>query len=109
MITAKEAKELCDLSGAEIEKFLKNKVGPIVTEASIAGKRQVFISLGTVPTYVRSSITITPVQLAVVDRLKELGYRVEIKTDGDEYVPGGLADDDGNGPEHQNYGIQISW
>lgn len=109
MITAKEAKELYDQSGAEVEQFLKHEVEKRVTDAAKGGKRFVFIDLGYVKQFEYLDRAITPLQQAVADKLKTLGYRADIKLDGDKYVPRGLADDDGNGPKIQNYGIQVSW
>ena len=109
MITAKEAKELYDQSGQEVEDFLKHNVEKEVVKAAEGGKRQVFIHLGSVKQFEYLDRTITPLQQAVADKLKTLGYHVVIRLDGDKYVPRGLADDMGNGPTIQNYGIQISW
>jgi hypothetical protein len=109
MITAKEAKELYDKSGQEVADFLKHSVEQAVVKAAEGGKRQVFIHLGSVKQFEYLDRTITPLQQAVEWKLKELGYRADIKLDGDKYVPRGLADDNGNGPTIQNYGIQISW
>ena len=109
MITANEAKALYDESGAEVDQFLKNNVEQNVSNAAKGGKRQVFIHMGSVNQFEYLHHTITPLQQAVADKLKTLGYRAEIKLDGDEYVPRGLADDNGNGPKIQNYGIQIGW
>lgn len=109
MITAKEAKELYDQSGAEVEQFLKNSVEKPVTDAANGGKRHVFIHLGCVPNYRHLFQEITPLQKAAREKLNELGYRVEIKLDGESYVPLGLTDNDGYGPTVQNYGIQIGW
>lgn len=109
MITAKEAKELYDQSGAEVEQFLKNEVEKRVTDAAKGGKRFVFICLATLKFYEHAQDKLTPLNKAVVERLVELGYRARVVLDGEPYVPRGLADDDGNGPKHQNYGIQIGW
>ena len=109
MITAKEAKALYDESGAEVEQFLSYNVEQKVMDAANGGKRQVFIDMGSVKQFEYLDRTITPLQQAVADKLKTLGYRADIKLDGDKYVPRGLADDNGNGPTIQNYGIQISW
>ena len=107
MITAKEAKQLYDESGAEVELFLKNSVEKPVTDAAKSGKRQVFIDMGSVKQFEYLHHTITPLQQAVADKLKTLGYGAEIKSDGDWYVPRGFSEDDG--PMHLNYGIQITW
>lgn len=109
MITAKEAKELYDKSGQEVADYLKYTVEKEVVKAAEGGKRQVTIHLGSLEPFCYLDGVITPLQKAVEWKLKELGYRAEIKLYGDKYVPRGLADDDGNGPKHQNYGIQISW
>jgi len=109
MITAQEAKQLYDESGAEVDQFLKNEVEQKVADAAKGGKRQVFVYMGSVKQFEYLDRTVTPLQKAVADKLKTLGYRVEIKLDGDKYVPRGLADDYGKGPTIQNYGIQISW
>ncbi len=109
MITAKEAKELYDQSGAEVTDFLERNVESKVSYAAKSGKRLVFIHLGSKGMFDHLDQLITPLQKAVVEKLLELGYRARIVLDGEKYVPPGLADDDGNGPSHQNYGIQISW
>lgn len=109
MITATQAKELYDQSGVEVEQFLKHTVEPEVTKAAKSGKRQAFIHLGSLESYRFLDSVITPVHRQALDQLKLLGYRTVIKWGGDKYVPRGLVDDDGNGPIHQNYGIQIEW
>ena len=109
MINAKEAKELYDKSGQEIADYLKYKVEKEVVKAAEGGKRNTVIHLGSKGMFDHLDQIITPLQKAVVDKLKELGYRAEIKLYGDKYVPRGVADDDGDGPWHGNYGISISW
>ena len=109
MITAKQAKELYDQSGQEITDFLTDNVEPRVKEAAAAGKRVVFIYLGNIERFNYLEHEITPVQKAAIEKLQELGYRARIVVDGDKYVPCGLADDDGDGPLYQNYGIQVGW
>jgi hypothetical protein len=109
MITAKEAKELYDQSGQEVADYLKYTVEKEVVKAAEGGKRSTTIHLGSMGSFDHLDQIITPLQKAVVAKLKELGYRAEIKLSGDWYVPRGLADDDGNGPKHINYGIVISW
>lgn len=109
MITAKEAKELYDQSGAEVTDFLERNVESKVSFAAKSGKRFVFIHLGSIGPYEHVDQKITPLQQAVAEKLQELGYRARIVLDGDKYVPPGLANDDGGGPMHQNYGIQVGW
>lgn len=109
MITSKQAKELYDDSGYEVEQFLTYSVETEVMNAAKSGKRSVFIFLSSKGSFDHLDQLITPLQWAVVNKLKELGYTSRIDLDGDYYVPRGLADDDGNGPKHINYGIHIGW
>lgn len=109
MITAAEAVKLYQESGHEVDQFLEHKVKPVVTVAAMLGKRIAFIHLDSIKQHGHLYLAITPLQQAVVDKLVKLGYNAVIKIDGEPYVPRGLADDDGNGPTHQNYGISIRW
>mgnify|MGYP003329660684 CR=1 FL=1 len=43
----------------------------------------------------------------VMAKLQTLGYTTRIDLYGDYYVPRGLQNDDGGGPEHCNYGMII--
>ena len=109
MINAKEAKALYDKSGHEVANYLKNNVEPMVIEAATFGKRYVFIHLGATQFEFEMRVKITFVDQGVAEALKELGYVVSIEQDGASYVPRGMADDEGDGPEYTNYGFHISW
>lgn len=109
MITAAQAKELYDQSGKEVADFLKFKVEPAVMEAAKAGKRHIAIFLDSKGPFDRLDQAIKPVHRSVLAKLKELGYEASIAVYGDKYVPRGLADDVGNGPMYQNYGILVGW
>lgn len=109
MITAKDAKQLYDKSGVEVENFLTHNVEKEVINAAKSGKRNVNIHLGTLTAFEYVDGKTTPFNRAVVDKLKSLGYAVSIQKYGESYVPRGLADDDGNGPAHTNYGFVIGW
>lgn len=109
MITASEAKELYDQSGAEVAGFLKGSVEPIVIETARGGKRVGYVLLGSLGWYDHLDQVVTPVGKAAVEKLVALGYTAKIVKYGESYVPRGLADDDGNGPFYTNYGIQIEW
>jgi len=109
MITAKEAKVLYDKSGQEVADYLKYTVEKEIVKAAEGGKRHTIIHLKSLPYFQHLDQVITPLQKAVIDRLKELGYGAEIKLYDNPYVPRGLTDDDGQGPSHQNYGIHIGW
>ena len=109
MINAKEAKVLFDKSGQEVANYIKNKVEPVVIKAATDGKRYVFIQLGATQFEFEMRAKITSVDQGVVETLKELGYVVSIEQDGASYVPRGMADDEGDGPEYTNYGFHIGW
>jgi hypothetical protein len=109
MITAAEAKKIYNESGAEVEQYLKIHVNPKVVAAARSGKRVVFVHMGSIGPYEYIDGVITSINRAVEARLKELGYKVSITFDGEGYVPRGLAEVDGNGPVHRNYGFNISW
>jgi hypothetical protein len=109
MITATEAKVLYDQSGAEVDSYLKHAVESKIVKAAMEGKRSVNIHLGSLDHFRHLDQEITPIQKAVVTKLKELKFTAEIQLYGDQYVPRGLADDDGNGPSHRNYGFIIRW
>lgn len=107
MITAKEAKELYDNSGAEVQEFLKYKVEKYVREAAILGKKSYTIHLGSEEIW--KVIKPSPLQTQIMHELKNLGYVVNFTAYDVSYVPAGLADDEGKGPVHRNYGITIGW
>ena len=109
MITATEAKVLYDQSGAEVDSYLKHEVESKIVKAAMEGKRSVIIHLGALDYLRHLDQEVTPIQKAVVTKLKELKYRAVIQLYGDQYVPRGLADDDGRGPSHRNYGLEIGW
>lgn len=109
MITAAEAKKLYDDSGVEIEKFLTHTVQRPVLEAATRGERSVHITLGSVGPFEHVDQQITPLYKGVLDKLAKLGYRCSIGIHGAPYVPRGLQDDDGNGPSHTNFGLNVHW
>lgn len=107
MITAKEAFELYNQSGAEVRRFLGYTVDQAVQNAAKAGKRSVEILLSAEECW--KTLVPTPFERSVIAQLEELGYNVKLERYGEPYVPRGLADDNGNGPMHRNYGFIISW
>lgn len=108
MITAKQAKELYDQSGQEVQDFLTYKVDAKVSEAATAGKRTVYIHEGSIEEY--RNLETKPFNLAVMEELKKLGYVVSYGKDMDRpYIPAGRRDDNGEGPVHVNYGYRIGW
>ena len=106
MITAKEAKAIYDESGVEAE-HLMNQFEPKIVEEAKKGHRTAFVLLGSQESFLR--LQPTPLHTQVMDKLSALGYRVSFTVHGGTYVPRGLANDDGEGPTHQNYGFAIHW
>lgn len=108
MITAAEVKTLYDQSGVEVDKYLSQKIEPEIKAAATSGNRTVFHFIGSrdVFTHPRPD----PLQTRIIEKLRALGYTVHwLDSEGESYVPRGLADDDGNGPSYTNYGIRITW
>ena len=110
MITAKEAKEIYDKSAIEVEvaNFMKLTVEQAVKSAAEGGKRLTIVYLGAATCHGPDTTTLEKAR-AIVSRLRQLGYQANIRLYGDQYVPRGLQDDNGEGPAHRNYGIHISW
>lgn len=106
MITSQEAKSLYDKSGAEVQDYLTHNIEKEIIRRSQGGNRDYTLHLGAEQWSIPK---LTPLLQGVMDELKRLGYRVKYTSYGEKYVPRGLADDDGNGPEKQNYGIEINW
>ena len=109
MITAEQAKKLYDESGAEVDSYLNRTIAPEIEKAAKAGKRSVFIHVGSEPPYGSTKALNKPLHKSTMMKLTELGYKVSWGDDGAPYVPPGLADDYGEGPEYTNVGIHISW
>lgn len=107
MITADETKTLYDQSGAEVDKYLHHKIEPEI-KAATSGNRTVFHFIGSrdVFTHPRPD----PLQTRIIEKPRAPGYAVQwLESEGESYVPRGLADDDGDGPSYTNYGIRITW
>ena len=109
MISAQEAKLIYDNSGVEVQEFLDQKIEHAVKIAAGLGKRYYIYHLGSIAPYMRIHQEDHRVEMLAAEELKKLGYHVSIGTYGDSYVPRGLSDDEGNGPDHKNYGITIGW
>ena len=108
MITAAQAKNLYDESGVEVDSYLNRTIAPEIEKAAKAGKRGVFIQVGSEPPYGSKALQ-APLHTSTMMKLTELGYKVNWGADGAPYVPRGLADDYGEGPAYTNVGIHISW
>ena len=107
MITAKEAKQLYEDSGAEVEAYLADKFDNQIRKAAKDGKTSYFHHITAVNT--RDPSSAGQLEIKVMARLRELGYSVVWYRDPDTYVPRGLADDDGTGPLYSNVGLMVTW
>jgi hypothetical protein len=105
MISAKEAKELYDQSGAEVEFFLTKTVEPAVIKAARSGKQKVNIDIGC--QRANTPYEIKPFHNNVLAKLRNLGYTAGIEWIEDAFVPRGLQD--GNCTLYRNYGYVIKW
>jgi hypothetical protein len=106
MINAIQARELVAESGVEADAVLKT-LDPLITNAAKEGKRELFYFLDAERT--SSNLPSTPLNKMVLSKLGTLGFSANMSWHGVSYVPRGLADDDGNGPQHKNFGYLIRW
>lgn len=110
MITAAQCLELHKQSDAQIEKIL-NMIDPKVRSAAEGGMRSYSImEQGTwecLP--ISKSPEHSPFRTKLINQFQQLGFVAAYQKSGAPYVPAGLADDDGKGPLHTNWGITISW
>ena len=109
MITAEQAKKLYDESGVAVDSYLNRTIAPEIEKAAKAGKRSVFIHVGSEPPYGSTKTLQAPLHTSAMMKLTGLGYKVIWALMVTPYVPRGLADDYGEGPAYTNVGIHISW
>lgn len=107
MINAQQAKQLYEESGVEVRRYLDIEIEPQVIKAAKEGKRKVVIHVGSIEVW--NDLKLNSVHQGVISGLKELGYDAFFGTYGESYVPRGLADAVGDGPQYLNYGFIISW
>lgn len=110
MITAGELRKVVETSQRQVDETLA-KIEPKLVEAAEAGERE-YACYREVPWDAKSSYCApepTRLQQKLVDALKSFGYSAKVEMHGDAYVPRGLADDDGNGPMHQNHVLVVRW
>lgn len=109
MITAKEARQLFETSNVKVKEFLTKEVEPKIIDASTNGKNSIYIHVGARPIRDHSPIVLPEVQNRAMQELIKLGYSVRVTNHGEFYIPRGLMSDDGDGPEYQNFGLEIRW
>ena len=112
MITAYEARQLAIVGDSKIEAIME-KLDKEITHRAGLGQNE-YVAYEHVPwnshrTQFYQIPEVTPIQAKIIQRLKDFGYDAEMDWDEKRYVPPGLADDDGHGPEHQNYVLRIRW
>jgi hypothetical protein len=111
MITAAQARENVKMSNATLQKYFE-KIDRMIEKASCEGKTYVALYgldelSGSILSYAK--IEVTRLQQRIIDELKSIGYSASVVFDGDAYVPRGLQNDDGEGPEYLNVVIHVSW
>ena len=107
MLSAKEAREIVESSDVEVLKVLE-MFDEKIRYTAAQGKKEYFYYMDAAEMY-RGTPLAKPLVVSVIERLRALGYSAEYSFYGDSYVPRGLADDDGDGPEYTNYGIVVRW
>ncbi len=106
MISAKEALELYNNSLHTLDKYLNDNFHSGIRRAAMSGYKEYFHSIGHCEGYLPN---LDSLEKKVILELQKLGYSVNYMFHGESYVPRGLADDEGNGPLHKEYGILVKW
>lgn len=110
MINATTARQLVEESEIAIEQML-NSLDMKIREQAIKGQTEYVIydegwyesaPCGSPPNK-------THKHRALVDKLQRHGFSVTFGAISSSYVPKGLMNDDGSGPEYKNYGITVRW
>jgi hypothetical protein len=110
MITAKEAKEIQLASEANIQKYLTKVEVQIKECAELGLNRVALYNEGLYSSFPCGvPINTTPLQNRLITELQHVGFKAVFLKDGPSYIPKGLADDDGNGPIHNNWCVVVSW
>ena len=82
MITAEQAKNLYDESGVEVDTYLNKTIAPEIEKAARAGKRNVFIRVGSEPLIGSIGAMKKTLHTSTMMKLDELGYEARWVTDG---------------------------
>lgn len=113
-ITPAEARELVTTSEQNVARYLK-RASEEIRKAAEAGKRSIDFYMNDSNERLAFEVSSwnkprpSTLQQLIIDNIRKKGFGCEFKASGEQYVPRGLADDDGNGPMHQNWNIVISW
>jgi hypothetical protein len=110
MITAKQARDNVENSNTYLQVFFE-KIDYLIDTASKEGRTQVHLDIIGLCDCVKVGSHILPnaKQVRIMDELKSIGYNADLESWGDHYVPRGLQDDHGNGPNHVNLAILVRW
>lgn len=106
MINAKQAKELYNQSSAMVDQFLENQIEPMIVAAAKLGKNQVFIILNSIGMLESFEKVITEADIAIVEKLHQLGYNVSFQRDNKGNFPCWVDD---KNELCVNFGIMIEW
>lgn len=110
MITAQQAAEIAKAGDKEVDRILLLLEKEIEAKAKL-GEREYkcykHVSWEALGLYDEKKPS--PLQERLITELKKYGFAADMRLDGESYVPRGLADDDGNGPEHWNSVLVIKW
>ena len=110
MISVEEARKLSEANDKHFNHLI-DAIGTAIKNAAEKGERVYHCYISGL--WEAKSISYLPVengpQSKVINKLRSYGYVAQLVTDGDRYVPRGLADDNGDGPEHINHVIEVKW
>lgn len=108
MINAKDAKAIADASISAIEKFVTDKVEPVIRSAAEQGKYSCNVDLGSIRVY--ETCAATPVEVKILEHIKNAGYSAKICVIGEPYIPCSIDEDTATDYDRiQNYGLVIRW
>lgn len=117
IITAEQAAELALMSDETVNQYLQ-RIGKAIEAAARAGRRGLVLS-SIIEFAGDERVSFSKpahgvnrhadFQRLLISALEKFNYTAELKACGEQFVPRGLQDDDGNGPFYQHYTIVVSW
>lgn len=110
MITAAEARAIVETSKTRIDAVVE-RLSEKIREASEGEKREYICTEDKLHDSVEffHHLSATKYQLAVMERLKSLGFDVKWMKHGEAYIPRALQNDDGTGPSYSSWAVIIKW
>lgn len=106
--TAEMARKATDAPAVEAKNTVIRNIEPAIKKQAQKGIGWEFFHIGC-KTDSQALPELSAVNQEIKNLLEKNGYQVRKTINGNYYVPRGLQDDNGDGPEHVNYGLLIEW